>query len=461
MHMGSIGCNVVVPSACASVARQSCRLPIWARRICDRRTLQPDQLCSLAPTRRSAHQVVAMASGSSTAGSAGLAEGLQKAFSDRWVPWERVPPVRSMWCGSATLQAQLHCRWEQLRIHVVLPAGVSAATRSASWATCIWSPARWRCMMRRGASSHSSSEATAPASCSSGIWAATPAGQDPGGARRMCIMLRQRMRNIMHNRHSSGAADVWWLPADHQSPFGRVSDMAQGVPQVCGAVPGGLWRVQGPGHWQPRPGGRRLWHRWGQPGGLAPGAFWRPAFRPAILWSSLILVKQFKSRQLKHICRLCTDHWAAALLCSRAGWHRVCWVVYSAVSLQQIQVCSVGGHAADTLFSKSCSMHCTLDQALWDEPWNAAMALQRARSIHRWGAAVMVWGHPAALRQPASCRVHSRALCWLQLSPAFVSVLPYSCCTLCCLHSLPWRCRHRRWALVYKLCRRCGFLAGQ
>ena len=70
-------------------------------------------------------------------------------------------------------------------MHVVRPAGVSPDTRSASWAICTWSLARWRCTMRRGGSLRSSSEATAPASCSSGIWAATPAGLDPGAPRRM------------------------------------------------------------------------------------------------------------------------------------------------------------------------------------------------------------------------------------------------------------------------------------
>ena len=83
IHMSSIGCNVVVPSACASVARHTCRLPTWARRICESRTLQADQPHSVTLRRASAHPIRAMASESSTAGSAGLAEGLHNGFSDR------------------------------------------------------------------------------------------------------------------------------------------------------------------------------------------------------------------------------------------------------------------------------------------------------------------------------------------------------------------------------------------
>ena len=87
MHMGSICCNVVVPSACASIARHTCRLPTWACRICDSRTLQADQPRSASLRRATAHPIRAMASESSAAGSAGLAEGLHNGFCDRWVPW--------------------------------------------------------------------------------------------------------------------------------------------------------------------------------------------------------------------------------------------------------------------------------------------------------------------------------------------------------------------------------------
>jgi hypothetical protein len=102
-------------------------------------------------------------------------------------------------------------------MHVVLPAGASAATRSASWATCIWSLAIWRCTMRRGGNLCSSSEATAPASCSSGTWAATPAGLDPGAPRRMRVILRRRMRSRMHPRNVSRRCR--WPPADRQLPI--------------------------------------------------------------------------------------------------------------------------------------------------------------------------------------------------------------------------------------------------
>ena len=72
----------------------------------------------------------------------------------------------------------------------------------------------------------------------------------------------------------------------------------------------------------------------------------------------------------------------------------------------------------------------------------------------------MVRGHPAALRQPASGRVHSRAHCCQRSrspeTPACVHLLPSAPCTPSCSCPLPSLCRHHLWALVYRLCRRCG-----